>query len=502
MPADMTPVRVVRLVPATGSTTDLPTEDGSSRPADEPGQTVVETTDDPGQAARCVTAGAADCVVCDRADPTAALAAVREDAPGAPFLGVLPRSAADVARNLLAVPTTDVVWADDTPLHRFVAHRAATLARVARCEALRAEREQVDHAIDSLTDLFYVIDADGRMTRWNRRFNEWWGLTDAEVADRRPWEFLIEDDWPAVQAAIGRVLTEGEASVQVRAALPDGRTPVLELQGRRLTDDGELVGLCGTGRDITELAAREASLRSQNEQLDEFAAVLSHDLRNPLSVAVGSLDVARAEQDSPDLERAAGALDRVNELIDDVLRAARQERQIADPVPVSLRAISEAAWDSVDTGGAILEVTTDIVIRADPTGLRRVLENLFRNSIEHGSPSDGQPADGAKEQRTTASPIETQEEGPATDTDITVTVAVLTAEGGAPAGFVVADNGVGIPATNRDRVFDRGHSTGDGVGLGLAVVQRLAASHGWQVGIDDGSGARFEFRGVEVVPPE
>jgi PAS domain S-box-containing protein len=470
------PVRVVQLVTGGERPSSTRYTEGTdcSSLDDTAGLVVVRTTGDPERAATAMTAGEADCVVALGSDPAAALDAVRADAADLPFLAILPRDDRVGAQGLLAAPATDVVWADDELLPEFVARRVAALVAAADVETLRREREQVDHALDSLIDLFYVIDGDGRMVRWNRRFNERWGLTDAEIAETWPWEFLVEDDWAAVQEAIGQTLSEGEASARVRAALPDGRTPMLELQGRRLTDDdGNILGLCGTGRDISEQAAREDSLRTRNEQLDEFAAVLSHDLRNPLSVAIGSLDIARAERDSPDLERTADALDRLNDLIDDILTAARQDRTVIDPVPVSLRAISQAAWDSVATDGASLEVTTDIVIRADPTRLRRVLENLFRNSVEHGSTAGH---------------------------DVTVTVAAL-ADVDGTAGFVVADDGPGVPETDRERVFDRGHSTGDGIGLGLAVVRNLAQAHGWRVMLGDGPGARFEFRGVDVVPP-
>jgi PAS domain S-box-containing protein len=470
------PVRVVQLVTRGERPSRTRHTEATDRPdlGDTTGFVVVRTTEDPERAVAAVTAGEADCVVALGADPEAALDAVRADTADIPFLAVLPRDDRVGAQGLLAAPATDVVWADDELLPEFVARRVAALVAAADVKTLRREREQVDHALDSLIDLFYVIDADGRMVRWNRRFNERWRLTDAEIAETWPWEFLVEDDWAAVQEAIGQTLSEGRASARVRAALPDGRTPTLELQGRRLTDDdGNILGLCGTGRDISEQAAREDSLRARNEQLDEFAAVLSHDLRNPLSVAIGSLDIARAERDSPDLERTADALARLNDLIDDILTAARQDRTVTDSVPVSLRAISQAAWNSVATHGATLEVTTDLVIRADPTRFRRVLENLFRNSVEHGSTESH---------------------------EVIVTVAALAGEAGA-AGFIVADDGPGVPGADRERVFERGHSTGNGVGLGLAVVRSLAEAHGWRVTLGDGQGARFEFHDVDVVRP-
>jgi signal transduction histidine kinase len=76
---------------------------------------------------------------------------------------------------------------------------------------------------------------------------------------------------------------------------------------------------------------------------------------------------------------------------------------------------------------------------------------------------------------------------------VTVTV------GGLPDGFYVADDGEGVPPADRDRVFERGYTTGDGTGLGLSIVEQIVGAHGWSVRAtesEDG-GARFEITGVE-----
>ena len=66
----------------------------------------------------------------------------------------------------------------------------------------------------------------------------------------------------------------------------------------------------------------------------------------------------------------------------------------------------------------------------------------------------------------------------------------------ADGGFAVADDGPGIPADDRDRVFESGYTTGDGTGLGLAIVKTIAEAHGWTVSVteSDAGGARFVVR--------
>ncbi len=109
-----------------------------------------------------------------------------------------------------------------------------------------------------------------------------------------------------------------------------------------------------------------------------------------------------------------------------------------------------------------------------------MFENLFRNSVEHGSTSSRTESD------------DSVEHGRCADGAAPVTVSVGTTDD----GFYVADDGVGIPPEERDDVFERGYTTSDtGTGFGLAIVVEVAQAHGWSVSVtesEDG-GARFEF---------
>ncbi|MFD1632690.1 ATP-binding protein [Haloplanus ruber] len=218
------------------------------------------------------------------------------------------------------------------------------------------------------------------------------------------------------------------------------------------------------------LLDRTHELERQNERLSDFASVVSHDLRTPLSVVDGSLELARERYgDDADLARAVRSLDRAFDLIEELLTLARGTDTLSFEA-LSLRAMVEACWDPLTTDGATLVVADDATIRADETALRRLLENLLRNCVTHG----------------------------ATDGDVTVTVGLL--DGGR--GFYVADDGPGVDADVGDAVFNVGYTTADtGTGLGLAIVKRIAEEHGWAVGLGDADGARFEIEGVDVETP-
>jgi len=219
----------------------------------------------------------------------------------------------------------------------------------------------------------------------------------------------------------------------------------------------------------TELQRQQATeqLERQNEHLERFASVLSHDLRNPLTVALGRVDVVRQEHDSEHLDVIETSLSRIESLIDDVLTLARQGEPISDTEQVTLSELTARCWEVVATDEATLTVDSDLTFSADPNRLRQLLENLIRNATEHGGD------------------------------DIAIHVGTLSNGD----GFYVADDGVGIPEDDRESVFESGYSTDDdGTGFGLAIVEEIANAHGWRVTVTESEtdGARFEITGVDV----
>jgi len=216
-----------------------------------------------------------------------------------------------------------------------------------------------------------------------------------------------------------------------------------------------------------QLREREHELARQNERLDEFASVVAHDLRNPLSIAIGMLDVAQETGADEHFQKADDALTRIEELVEDILTLAQQPDRIKRTNAVSVAHVARESWGYVQTGDADLAIDceTDETIEANSDRLAQLLENLFRNAVEHGG------------------------------RDVTVRVGT-TAE-----GFYVEDNGVGIPESDRDAVFEHGYTTGeDGTGLGLSIVASIATAHGWKSSVteSESGGARFEFRDRSV----
>jgi signal transduction histidine kinase len=216
--------------------------------------------------------------------------------------------------------------------------------------------------------------------------------------------------------------------------------------------------------DVTDLRRDLERTRAQRDRLDDFAGLLAHDLRNPLEVAMSRTELARELGGDEHLEKTETALERIEEVVTELLELAREGAVVGETELRSLADVARDAWSTVATGDATLTVTDDLTVEGDSGRVRELLENLFRNCVDHAG------------------------EAPA------VVVGAVTDDGD-PIGLYVADDGPGVPPDEREDVFKPGFSTAEeGTGFGLTVVDRVAAGHGWEVTVDESAdgGARFE----------
>jgi signal transduction histidine kinase len=245
------------------------------------------------------------------------------------------------------------------------------------------------------------------------------------------------------------------------------------------------LGLLLVLSDVTDEERYRRRLEAQNDRLEQFTGMVSHDLRNPLNVAQGNseiiyelLDATKTDDGYEPLsdetldtvvtsaKTLSNTLDRMERLIDDLLVLARQGQAIDSREVVSLAAIVENCWEMVDHKNAVLVVDDDLTFAVDPDRLQQLFENLFRNAIEHGGD------------------------------DVTIRVGAIENN-----GFYVEDDGPGIPEEKREDVFDSGFTTNrDGTGFGLAIVKEIVEAHGWTVSVADSDegGARFEVTDIET----
>jgi PAS domain S-box-containing protein len=326
-------------------------------------------------------------------------------------------------------------------------------------------RNFLDDVLSSMADALLVISEDGRVEEVNPAAAELFDC-DYETIVGTALDDLFVSDAFAVGAEDGQSTAKGEATI----VTVTGETVPVLFSTTSLSSDGvdENVTVC-TVRDISRRKRRERDLRRQNERLDEFAAVISHDLRNPLGIAQGHLELAQETDDSKHFQTAECALNRIESLVGGLLSLARQGRTVDDTRPVRLGEVAEKAWSAVDTDDATLRTDDGLgTVAADEDRLLQALENLFRNSVEHGGST------------------------------VTVRVGSLSDE----SGFYVADDGPGVPPDERDDVFEHGYTTEDGgTGFGLSIVRSIFEAHDWNLSLGEGheGGARFEVQTGEAL---
>ena len=411
--------------------------------------------------------------------------AISDRWPSLPIVFVTESATPELAAEAIATGATDCIrWSPDTGGSALLDRRienAISSAEDVRVRELDAEPVESRRLLRALfersPDMINVHDEVGQIVECNPRLSAKTGYDESTLTEMTVFDLDLSaereearEQWSGMDLG-DRFRTVGEFQCR------DGSTFPVEVHVRRLADNRFIA----ISRDITDQQERERELERKNERLDEFASVVSHDLRNPLQVLRGALDGAETTGEAAHFQRGRRAVDRMENLVNDILVMARQGDTAEDTTVTAIRAATEESWDHVETDTATLVVDTDQRIEVNETRFKQLLENLLRNAIEHSSTShDSQARRDADEH---------------SPEDITVTIGPL------EDGFFLADDGPGIPEQERENVFESGYSTmTGGTGFGLAIVKRIAEAHGWRVDLteSENGGARFEFTGVEM----
>ncbi|MFC3959715.1 GAF domain-containing protein [Halovivax cerinus] len=395
-----------------------------------------------------------------------------------------------------AISTTPDTY-DETDLELvelLSAHVAETLARLRAESEVVEERDRLSALFDNVPDpavRYEFVDGQPIVRDVNDAFEDVFGYDHEEILGESVDDYILPPGYEDEGRDLNRALMAGEpvqhtSKRQTTDGIRDVKIDVVPLQRGEHSPEGFSIYT-----DITDQKRRERELRDQNERLDRFASVVSHDLRNPLSVAAGYLERTRETGDLSLLDEVERSHQRTFDIIDDVLTLARTGGEVTETERVELSAVASDAWANVDTDDARLDIPAADSVRADRGRLRQLFENLFRNAVEHGSTSrveSGASEDAVEHGSTSRSEATTA----ADDQVLTVTVADT------PDGFAVSDDGAGFDeAVDRENVFDFGYTASqDGTGLGLSIVAEIADGHGWTVDADtsESGGARFVFR--------
>jgi len=270
------------------------------------------------------------------------LAAVREAVPRVPTLAIVTDD--DAVDAALAAGATDVlVRRSGVDLSTLLARRMDAVAATPAELSLAAE--PTERLLDTIDDLFYTLDADGALRRWNERFSELTGYDDEELDGMDALNLFAGADKDRVADAMEAVFETGSATVEVELVAADGATTPVEYTGALVTDtDGTPQGIVGIGRSVAERREREdrlVRLRQAVETVVDSAPLTLFEVEPD-----GTISTLRGETLSDRLQRRITRGDSVAETFTD--RSALRRN-------VEAALGGEASHGLVETGDATLE---------------------------------------------------------------------------------------------------------------------------------------------------
>ena len=354
-------------------------------------------------------------------------------------------------------------------------------------DALFHERYLLNSLLSSVPDAIYFKDRHARFIRANHAFAERLGLSDPrDAVGKTSFELPGYESALSGQQQDEQVLRSGVAQhYQVEHRDGPAGSDAWDLVTRLPLSDpaGKIVGVIGIFRDITEQRRNQERIHEAVARRDQFLAMLSHELRNPLSAMVSATQLLQVDVPNPERgQRLLAVLSRqsrqMSRLLDDLLEASRVtqdkielRRHILDLRPIVQEA-ADAARDLMQTRGIELSLELDdepLVLDGDPTRLQQTVANLLNNAAKY-TPHGGHVQLSARRE-------------------------------GSEIVLRVKDDGVGIPKSIIDDLFElfvQSNRTLDrsegGLGVGLTLVRGLVERHGGTVNaFSDGEGRGSEF---------
>jgi len=396
---------------------------------------------------------------------------VRTERPELPFILFTSRGNEEIASEAISEGVTDYLQkGGDSSTYSVLANRLKNaIDRYWAVQALYQSEQRFSRLVENSSDVITIISESAKFKYVSPSATKILGYEPSELIGDFIFDYAHPDDRQYAMEEFFKAVDNPdiEPTVRFRFKHPNGDWPVLESRGQSLLDDEVINGFVINSRDITEIKNREAELERQNEQLRNIKQTLSHDITNQLTVANGGLELYRETDDSDHLDRVDHSLSRIEELLEHVLEFSDQNITDIDSESVSLRNIVTDAWSVITVEDAEFRLNESKRIKADPSYLKQLFENLFKNAVEHN------------------------------DQSVSISIGML------PDGFYVEDDGQGIDLEDADKIFESGFSTvHNKTGFGLAIVEQVVRSHDWEITVVEGSdgGTRFEITGVTLRP--
>jgi len=332
--------------------------------------------------------------------------------------------------------------------------------------AIRESEERFWQLFSEIPLPYQSLDEEGRLMEVSPRWLETLGYTRGEVIGRRFLDFIAPEDRESMKKVFRRYKETGAVSnVEFRIQKKDKSDLVVVYSGRvGHNTDGSFRQTYGTLSDITERKQAEDALRIANKKLNLLSSITRHDINNQLMIVNGFLECLHEDVRDPAYEKHFTRISDASDHIATLIRFTREYEQIGVRAPVwqDCRSLADTAARHAPPGQVTVknDLPAGIEVFADPL-LSRVCSNLIDNSVRHGGK-----------------------------------VTTIRFSAGEPDGrhvVVCEDDGDGVPADEKERIFDRGF--GKNTGFGLTLAREILDITGITIREcgEPGKGARFEM---------
>jgi two-component system sensor kinase FixL len=339
--------------------------------------------------------------------------------------------------------------------------------RIAIEDALRRSEERVRAIVESAVDAIIVIDDRGAIQAFNPSAERLFGYPIGEVLGRNVNMLMPSPDRERHDGYLHHYLTTGEQKIigigrEVTARRKDGTTfPVHLSVGEMKSDDGKR-SFTGILHDLSDRVGLEQRLAEQKSlaKLGEMAAVVAHEVKNPIAGIRGALQVITSRMAPEQRDRAVlldiiTRLDGLDRIVQDMLMFARPRALRQEPILLASLLRETAAL--IENDPAMLNLEIGISGSADIVGDREMLQVVFQNILVNAAQAmEGQGR-------------------------IEVTIRGFDGR----CRVAVVDRGPGMPDETREKAFDAFFTTKHrGTGLGLPIAKRVVEAHGGTIQID------------------
>ncbi|KUG11626.1 sensory transduction histidine kinase [hydrocarbon metagenome] len=330
---------------------------------------------------------------------------------------------------------------------------------------IRENEELFRNIVEDQTEFVCRFLPDGTHVFVNEAYCRYFGKTRDEITGHRFIPAIHPEDREQLRDHLAGLTPENPvASIEHRIIMPDGSIRWQHWSDRAIMDDqGRVREYQSVGRDITEKKETDRALRQAHQKLNMLSSITRHDIMNKLLTLRGYTRLIQEEAQDLEIRTYADAIDHAARAIDEQLQFTRDYQDLGMQAPAWIRVadILDQVKGQLELGRIRLETGLDgVMVCADPL-FSRAWYNLIDNTLRHAPQATG--------------------------------IRVTAEEAGDTLLLVYEDDGPGIPADQKERIFDRGF--GKNTGLGLFIVREILAITGMTIRENGvvGSGARFEI---------